>query len=91
MVLAIAIYKISGAKKVHFNGPTPVPLLGNILTLKRLKADPDGELLRIRKKWGHICMLWFGTTPVILINHPRAAKELLNEVGHPSLILKLSG
>jgi hypothetical protein len=67
----------------HFHGPTPVPLLGNVETLRRLKLDPDGELLRIHEKWGKICALSFGTTPVIIISDPRAAKELLNEVRCP--------
>jgi hypothetical protein len=30
-------------------------------------------------------MLWFGSGPVIIINTPKAAKELLNDVGSSRL------
>ena len=75
----------SRAKQNRFHGPTPIPLLGNVGTLRRLKQDPDGELLRISDRWGNICALSFGSTPVVIISHPRAARELLNEVRKSSL------
>jgi hypothetical protein len=63
------------------NGPMPLGMLGTVSTLLRLQSDPDKELLRLRERWGNICMLWFGSGPVIIINTPKAAKELLNDVG----------
>ena len=62
------------------NGPRPLGLLGNVLTFITLQSEPDKELTRIRHRWGNICMLWHGSGPVIIINTPKAAKELLNDV-----------
>ena len=62
------------------NGPKPIPIIGNVGTLLRLKADLDGELLKLRERWGKICRLRIGNIPILIVNDPRAAKELLNEV-----------
>ena len=61
-------------------GPRPFYILGNFISLMRLQAQPDQELLRIARKWGDICMLWYGSNPVVIVNTPRAAKDLLNDV-----------
>lgn len=69
----------------RYNGPRPFPLIGNVGTFLRLRADIDSELIRIREKWGNICRLKFGNTPILIINDPRTAKELLNDVCCPDL------
>lgn len=61
-------------------GPRPFPVLGNVGFLKNLHADPDRQLLRLRDRWGTMCMLWYGSSPVIILNGPKAAREMLNEV-----------
>ena len=62
------------------NGPKPLPLLGNIISLRSLYANLDRGLLDLKNKWGDVCMLWYGSSPVLLINSPKAAREFLNEV-----------
>ena len=70
----------SSGKEKTFNGPTPIPLLGNIATLWRVKVRPDEELKRINRLWGGLCALRIGSVPMMVISSPRAAKELLNDV-----------
>ena len=67
-------------RKPYPNGPVPVPFLGNFGTSRKLSADLDPQLHQLKKDWGSLCMLWYGRSPVIIINSPRAARELLNEV-----------
>ncbi len=80
-ILVLTLF-VSGPKHSYPNGPTPLPFLGNIGPLIRLKANLDQELIRIKEKWGPICMLWYGSAPIIIISSPRAVRELLNEVGN---------
>lgn len=73
-----------GASGVQYpNGPSPLPILGNILSFATLKERPDMELLNIARKYGQICMLWFGSNPVIIISSPKLAKELMDKVLKP--------
>jgi hypothetical protein len=62
-------------------GPRPLGLVGNISTFVKLISEPEKELLRIKERWGSICMIWYGSSPVIIISTPKAAKELLQDVG----------
>ncbi|KAJ5088543.1 cytochrome P450 [Penicillium angulare] len=67
--------------KVYPSGPWSLPFLGNLIEFNAIKARPDQELLRIAKKYGEICMLWFGTNPVLIINSPKVAKEMMDKRG----------
>ena len=67
-------------RKPYPNGPVPIPFLGNVGTLRKMSANLDPQLHQLKKDWGSLCMLWYGRSPVIIINSPRAARELLNEV-----------
>lgn len=62
------------------NGPRPLVFLGNFFTLSRLLSTPDQELISLARRFGDVCMLWYGSNPVMIINTPRAARELLTEV-----------
>lgn len=62
------------------NGPRPLGFLGNFFTLSRLLSSPDQELLSLARRFGDVCMLWYGSNPVMIINTPRAARDLLTEV-----------
>lgn len=67
-------------RKKYPKGPWPIGFLGDVFTLLRLHSSPDQELLRLARQFGDICMLWYGSNPVIIINTPRAARDLLTEV-----------
>lgn len=67
-------------RKPYPNGPVPKPFLGNVGTLRKLSVDLDPQLYQLKKNWGSLRMFWYGRSPVIIINSPRAARELLNEV-----------
>ena len=89
LVLLTPKLRVLGPKQHYPDGPSPIPLLGNIATLRRLRANIDKELLRLKAEWGSVCMLWYGSSPVLFINSPRVAKELLNEVSFTCVRLGL--
>ena len=62
------------------NGPKPLGFLGNFFTLYKLQSNPDRELLSLARRFGDFCMLWYGSNPVVIINTPKAARDLLTEV-----------
>ncbi len=70
------------------DGPHPLPILGNIFSFNALKKSPDQELLRIARKYGQMCMLWFGSNPVIIVSSPKLAKDLMDKVYKPDCIAK---
>jgi len=71
---------VSPNKTIYPNGPRPLALFGNFFYLSRLNRRPDQQLLRIARKYGEICMLWYGMSPVIIVSSPNAAKELMDKV-----------
>ncbi|XP_053577641.1 cytochrome P450 2G1 isoform X2 [Bombina bombina] len=60
-------------------GPTPLPILGNILQLK------GGEMakcvLELRKKYGDLFTVYFGSRPVVIVSGYKMVKEILVERG----------
>ncbi|KAF2733120.1 cytochrome P450 [Polyplosphaeria fusca] len=72
--------------KIHSNiiypaGPTPFPLVGNVFSFIRLMKDTEKTLVKLAAMYGETCMLWLGKSPVLVINSPIAAKELLDKRG----------
>jgi hypothetical protein len=61
-------------------GPRPLGIFGNVSILKRLQVCPDRELMSIARRWGDTCLLWAGRYPMLIINKPQIAKELLVDV-----------
>ena len=80
--MCVSLKPTSEQSKVerYVTGPYPLPLLGNIFTFSALKHCPDSKLLILARKYGKVCMLWFGSNPVIIINSPQTAKELMDKV-----------
>lgn len=61
-------------------GPRTLPLLGSILSFFTLRKDPDRTLIRLARDYGALCMLWFGSKPVVIVSSPKAAKDLMDKV-----------
>ncbi|OCT68030.1 hypothetical protein XELAEV_18039326mg [Xenopus laevis] len=56
-------------------GPTPIPLFGNVLQIKR--GEMVKSLIEYGKKYGDTYTLYFGPSPVIILCSYRATKEAL--------------
>ncbi|KAL8918842.1 MAG: hypothetical protein Q9208_007099 [Pyrenodesmia sp. 3 TL-2023] len=64
------------------DGPTPLGVFGNIFALKRLQHSPDRELMGMSRLWGDMCMVWAARYPILIVNKPQVAKELLVDRGN---------
>ena len=80
LLLLFIISTFQRSRHRYPQGPRPLPIFGNVGFLKNLHTDPDRQLLQLRDRWGSMCMLWYGSSPVIIVNGPKAAREMLNEV-----------
>ena len=61
-------------------GPKPVWHLGNVYTFYKLNAQPNEACAELAVRWGDLTTLWVGPWPVIMINSPDAAYDLLQKV-----------
>lgn len=81
VLLAAAWSAIVGREMMPYpRGPRSYPILGNLWFMSRLSRNADGELLKLAHKYGAICMLWFGSNPILVINKAKAAHELMETV-----------
>lgn len=62
------------------NGPKPPGVLGNYFTIAKSQSYPDQELLSLASRFGDVCMLWYGSNPVMILNTPKVARELLAQI-----------
>ncbi|KAM4641697.1 cytochrome P450 2A6-like [Discoglossus pictus] len=60
-------------------GPTPLPLIGNLLDLKRGKMV--GSLMKLWEQYGPVYTLYLGSRPVVFICGYQAVKEALIDQG----------
>ncbi|XP_056396214.1 cytochrome P450 2G1-like isoform X2 [Hyla sarda] len=60
-------------------GPTPLPLLGNFLQLR--KGDIVKSLLRLREKYGEVFTIYMGSTPVIVVTGYKSVREVYVDRG----------
>jgi len=58
-------------------GPTPLPLIGNILELPKAKLWV--KLFDWSKQYGGFYSVWIGRTPMLVISDPAIASELLDK------------
>ncbi|KAF2639905.1 cytochrome P450 [Massarina eburnea CBS 473.64] len=66
---------------VYPAGPTPIPLIGNVFSFLQMMKNSEKTLIHLAVEYGGICMLWLGRNPVLVINSPIAAKDLLDKRG----------
>ncbi|XP_040179169.1 cytochrome P450 2G1-like isoform X2 [Rana temporaria] len=55
-------------------GPTPLPLLGNVLDIKG--GNIVNFLMKIREKYGDVFTIYLGSRPVVVVNGYNAVKEV---------------
>ncbi|KAM4640767.1 cytochrome P450 2G1-like [Discoglossus pictus] len=60
-------------------GPTPLPVIGNLLQLKR--GEMAGSLMKLWAQYGPVYTLYLGTRPVIFLCGYHAVKEALIDQG----------
>jgi hypothetical protein len=73
----------SNPLKVYPPGPRPLYFLGNIISFSEILRDPGKQLKKIASKYKETCIFWIGERPVLLINHPLVAIDLLEKVFTP--------
>lgn len=61
-------------------GPLSLPFVGNLWTIHKLNVAPEKTCRDLSSRYGDLCMLWYGSSPAVLINDPLAAHELLHKV-----------
>uniref|UniRef100_A0AC34PX29 Cytochrome P450 n=1 Tax=Panagrolaimus sp. JU765 TaxID=591449 RepID=A0AC34PX29_9BILA len=54
-------------------GPTPLPLIGNVLSIANDNVEPS--LKQWTKQFGDIYTIWFGNTPLVLVNDSKTIYE----------------
>ena len=69
----------TGSKR-YSDGPRPLGIFGNVVLLRRLQFYPDQVLINIARIWGDTCLLWAARYPMLIVNKPQVAKELLVDV-----------
>ncbi|KAK4203561.1 cytochrome P450 [Triangularia verruculosa] len=62
------------------NGPIPLPFVGNIWTIHKLNVDAEKTCRSLGSKYKDLCMLWYGSSPALLVNSPQAAHDLLHQM-----------
>ncbi|XP_009901820.2 cytochrome P450 2J6 [Dryobates pubescens] len=72
-LLIVSFFKLQKACKQFPPGPAPLPLLGNLVHLK-FQFHRD-LLMELAKTHGNMYTLWFGWTPVIILNGYQAVKD----------------
>jgi hypothetical protein len=45
----------------------------------KLLKNADQDVRSLAKKFGSLCMLWIGSTPVLVINSLKETKEILEK------------
>lgn len=67
LFVAFIFYNFHWKRRNLPPGPTPLPIVGNILTL--LKYAPGTEAFRMwRRQYGDVYTYWIGEMPVVAVN-----------------------
>lgn len=85
LTLLISIIRVMKGRKKrrpapYPEGPRTLPLLGSIFSFFTLRKNSDQTLIRLARDYGALCMLWFGSKPVVIVSSPKAAKDLMDQV-----------
>ncbi|XP_014337497.2 cytochrome P450 2C9-like isoform X1 [Bos mutus] len=78
-LLLISLWKQSSGKGKLPPGPTPLPILGNILQLD--VKDISKSVSNLSKVYGPVFTLYFGMNPLVVLHGYEAVKEALIDLG----------
>lgn len=81
LAIVFVIFRGFRARRPYPPGPRPLPLIGNLLDLRKLRNRPEQALRKWTAEYGDLTMLWLGNNPMLIVNSAKAAKELLDKVG----------
>jgi len=62
-------------------GPTPLPVIGNLIDFAKFKTRTAEETTLLAEKWGDMVTLFLGSTPCVVVNSPALASELMDKRG----------
>ncbi|KFQ21429.1 Cytochrome P450 2J6, partial [Mesitornis unicolor] len=72
-LIIVEFFKLQKARKQLPPGPTPLPLLGNLMhTYFQFHRD---LLMELAKTHGNIYTLWYGSMPLVILNGYQAVKD----------------
>ncbi|XP_069068709.1 cytochrome P450 2G1-like [Pleurodeles waltl] len=74
-VLAAQYLKLQGWRRRYPPGPTPLPIIGNLWTV-RFNLQQE-TLMQLGKTYGNMFTLWMGQTPLIVLNGCHAVRDAL--------------
>ncbi|XP_069069012.1 cytochrome P450 2J4-like [Pleurodeles waltl] len=83
-LLVAHFFKLQWLRRRYPPGPTPLPIIGNLWTLKFVLHHEI--LMQLAKTYGNIFTVWLGHTPVVVLNGCQTIREGL--IGHSA---ELSG
>ncbi|XP_070320803.1 cytochrome P450 2C18-like [Odocoileus virginianus] len=78
-LLLLSLWKQSSGRGKLPPGPTPLPILGNILQLD--VKDISKSLTNLSKVYGPVFTLYFGMKPMVVLHGYEAVKEALTDLG----------
>ena len=53
-------------------GPRGLPVLGSLLEVRK---DSHLAITRLSRRYGDVCLMWFGSVPTVVISHPELLRE----------------
>ncbi|NP_001268612.1 cytochrome P450 2C28 precursor [Mesocricetus auratus] len=78
-LLLFSVWRQSSGRGRLPPGPTPLPLIGNILQIDI--KDISKSLANFSKVYGPVFTLYFGTKPTVVVHGYEAVKEALEDLG----------
>ncbi|XP_078522649.1 cytochrome P450 2J6-like [Lissotriton helveticus] len=66
-------FKLQWMRKRYPPGPTPLPIIGNLLTLKFVLHHE--VLMQLAKTYGNVFTVWLGHKPVVVLNGCQALRD----------------
>ncbi|KAM4696324.1 cytochrome P450 2A4-like [Rhinophrynus dorsalis] len=82
LIIFMLIFTTRNRKNRSYNlppGPTPLPLIGNLLHIK--KGETVKSFMQLAQKYGSVYTIYFGSRPVVILSGYQTVKEALIDQG----------